>query len=69
MDKGVIENFYHIRIMDEYDLDKTNTFIVKVLSKPSGPLLYIYLDFKKKWIAFSNVYTIKNQYLTLINVH
>ena len=48
MDKGVIENFYHIRTMDEYELDETNTFIVKVLSKPSGPLLYIYLDFKKK---------------------
>ena len=34
MDKGVIENFYHITIMDEYEWDETNTFIVKVFSKP-----------------------------------
>jgi hypothetical protein len=46
MDKGVIEIFYHIRPMDEYELDETNTFIIKVLSKPSAPLLYIYLDFR-----------------------
>ena len=34
MDKGVIENFYHLTIMGECELDETNTFIVNYLSKP-----------------------------------
>ena len=29
VDKGDIENFYHITTMDEYELDETNTFIVR----------------------------------------
>jgi hypothetical protein len=40
MDNVVIEDYYHITIMDE-----TNTYIVKFSSKPQGPLLYINLYF------------------------
>ena len=33
MDKGVIENFHHITIMDECELDETNTSSVNVFSE------------------------------------
>ena len=63
MDKGVIENFYHITTMNEFELDETNTYIVKFFSKPHG-LLYIYIHSNKinsllkcthyrKWIPLS----------------
>ena len=66
MDKGVVENFYHITNMGECELNETNTFILKTKFQTLGPLFFIYLHFKRKK-AFQNVRTLENQYFSLIH--
>ena len=34
MDKGVIENVYHVTTMNEFELDDSSTYSVKNFSKP-----------------------------------
>jgi hypothetical protein len=47
MNKVVIEDFYHMTTMDEnMNWMKLTHSLSKKLSKPYGPLLYIYLYFK-----------------------
>ena len=46
-------------------MDETNTFIVNLFSKSSGPFLYIYL-YLRKLVAFLNVHTREIQYLSLM---
>ena len=47
LDKGVIKDYYHMRTMDECQLNETITSIVNLFTKPLGSLLYMYFDFKK----------------------
>ena len=47
MEKGVIEDYYLMATICESELDETNTPIIKILTRPHGLVLDIYLHFKK----------------------
>ena len=58
----VIEDYDHMTTMDvKYELDETNTSIVIIFSNSLGPLLYIYIYFKKP--VFFLVHTRGKEYL------